>query len=184
MSSYYRLRFRGRGASKESLHDLSWWKDHISSLGGKPLIEGEPDLIIFSDASMLGWGATMNGMSANRPWTASDRLKHISELELLAAFHGLRAFADRASYISIKLLLHNTTAISCINNSGGTRSSDLRNLALEIVARCENRKIRISAVHLAGKANFIADYLSRRKSDSGDWTGRYSRRFEGSVTFE
>ena len=39
---------------RESLSDLDWWVNNVERVNGRPLSTHEPDLIIFSDASLLG----------------------------------------------------------------------------------------------------------------------------------
>ncbi len=53
---------------------------------GRPFSVRDPDLIIFYDASLSGWGASLNDASAKGSWADQDRLRHINELELMVAF--------------------------------------------------------------------------------------------------
>ena len=39
-----------------SKRDLTWWIDNINRCNGRPMSATEPDLAIFSDASLSGWG--------------------------------------------------------------------------------------------------------------------------------
>ena len=149
--------------------DLSWWVKNLSSCNGKPLRQNDPDLIIYSDASLSGWGGCCNGVTARGPWTSTDRLKHINELELTAAFHCIRSFASCAAGMSILLQLDNASAVAYINKRGGSRSDKLNRVALEIINWCENRRLDVQAVYLPGCLNFIADRESRRETDSSDW---------------
>ena len=167
--------FRGQAMETEiplnpdSLADLMWWRDHITDCPGKRLEELKPDIVIYSDASLDGWGATMNGACANGPWSSEQSGKHINELELLAAFYALRAFANRASNVTIHVMLDNATSVAYINKCGGTHSAPLRNLALKIISWCEQRRVYLQAFHVPGKQNFIADYQSHFYTDSSDW---------------
>ena len=154
---------------KLAIDDLLWWRDNVLSCSGKSLDDLKPDLIIYSDASLKGWGATMNGAAASGPWGLDESVRHINELELLAAFYALRSFASFASNVSIHLMLDNATAVAYINKCGGTRSESLRVLALELIRWCEIRHISIQAFHIPGLTNSIADYHSRFFSDSSDW---------------
>ena len=42
--------------NSESKRDLTWWIDNINRCNGRPMSATEPDLAIFSDASLSGWG--------------------------------------------------------------------------------------------------------------------------------
>ena len=95
----------------------------------------------------------------------SDSKKHIYVLELVAAFHASRYFADGAFGQSIRLFMDNSTAVYYVNKSGGSRSLELNRVAVAICNFCEERQISIKAVHLPGKLNIIADQESRRSQD-------------------
>ena len=152
-----------------SRQDLEWWKDNLEMGSGKSIAVGNPDLTIYSDASLTGWGAALNGALARGPWKEEDRHRHINELELLAALFALQSFTARASNVTIQLMLDNRTAVAYVNKSGGTRSEKLRIIASEIVHWCEDRGITLSAVYLPGALNVLADRLSRMRLDASDW---------------
>ena len=116
-----------------SVTNLLWWRNHIDQCAGKSLEELKPDLIIYSDASLDGWGAVMNDAYATGPWSSEYLAKHINKLEILAAFNALRAFAYNASNVSIHFKLDNATSVSYINRCGGTHSFKLREVALNII---------------------------------------------------
>lgn len=54
----------------------------------------------------------------------------------------------------------NSSAVSYKKNQGGSVIS-LLEIAKEIFLWCDERNIVVSAVHIAGKNNITADYLSR-----------------------
>ncbi|KZS08158.1 Uncharacterized protein APZ42_027944 [Daphnia magna] len=118
----------------KSKQDLVWWATNGIRSNGKPMSATEPDLIIYSDASLSGWGAVFNEVSTRGPWTLSDRNRHINKLELLAALNGLKAFTSRLRNSTIRLMLDNFTAVHYINKSGGTKSPALSAITAEIVA--------------------------------------------------
>jgi len=82
--------------SEGARSDLFWWATRFPHHNGNSLVEISPSLIICSDASLVGWGAVCGGVTANGPWSLSESKKHIKVLELVAAFHALRCFADGA----------------------------------------------------------------------------------------
>jgi len=58
--------------------------------------EGEPqvpDIVIETDASMLGWGAACSGVRTGGLWSQTERKNHINFLELLGATFAVKAFA-------------------------------------------------------------------------------------------
>lgn len=56
----------------DSLADIFWWKSNILTVNGRQITPLEPDFVIFSDASSSGWGASMNELTSNGPWTSVD----------------------------------------------------------------------------------------------------------------
>jgi hypothetical protein len=149
--------------------DLEWWVANIEKANGKMFFPREPDLEIFSDASLTGWGAVCNGVTTRGPWTVQDMNKHINELELLGAFFAIQTFSAKTSNIAIRIFLDNSTAVSYVNKCGGTKSAALTNTAKAISAWCEEKSISVEAVHLAGELNVIADRESRAEADTSDW---------------
>lgn len=48
----------------QSSEELQWWIDHLSEWNGKSFMKAQnPDIVIESDASFRGWGATSDGVS-------------------------------------------------------------------------------------------------------------------------
>lgn len=126
-------------------------------------------MVIESDASRSGWGASCLTKRTGGPWTKKEQTMHINCLELLAATLATKTFAKNKSRVSILLRIDNTTAVSYINNLGGTVSQELITLAKELWMWCLERNIHISAQHLPGALNVIADAESRSQRDRSDW---------------
>ena len=156
--------------SDEAREDLDWWISRLDQSMGKSFLTSDPDLVLFSDASMTGWGATDSNCSTGGKWSSYDVGRHINELELLAAFLALQYFANSSRNCSIRLNIDNTTAVAHINKSGGTRSPQLLEIALKIAKWSERRNIMLDAKYLPGALNIVADMESRRSfQDCGDW---------------
>ena len=85
---------------------------------------------------------------------------HINSLELLAAMLAVKTFLKDASGISVLLQLDNATAVANINNMGGTVSSQLTTLAKELWTWTFDKDIGLSAQHIPGVSNTIADIES------------------------
>ena len=149
--------------------DIDWWFSNLRSFNGKTMISDEPDVVIFSDASLTGWGACCEEITTRGPWILADKSRHINELELLGAFYALQVFTQHSSDISVQLYLDNSTAVSYINKCGGTRSKALCDLASCVINWCEFRNIQLSAFHLPGSLNVVADCESRSAMDASDW---------------
>ena len=47
--------------------ELTWWIENID-MASRPIMFGNPDITIATDASNLGWGAVCNGTKTGGPW--------------------------------------------------------------------------------------------------------------------
>ena len=48
--------------SESAKEELIWWIEHLSKWNGKSLVQKHPDVMIESDAPLIGWQAHSNGM--------------------------------------------------------------------------------------------------------------------------
>ena len=149
--------------------DLSWWRENLPLRNGNPLWQEEPSMIIYSDASLSGWGAACRDQSTGDPWTAEERTRHINVLELKASWLALRSFAGSMTGVTIEICSDSFTAVSYINHKGGTISKHLNAIALQMVNWCQQREIRLTATFIPGAANCRADRESRATPRAGDW---------------
>ena len=152
-----------------SLEELRWWVSNINFVNGSPIRPPAPTLFITTDASKTGWGAVCESQRTNGRWSVSERTQHINVLELKAAFLALKSFLKKQSHKVVCLRMDNTTAVAHVNNKGGTHSPCLLALTLERWRWCLERNIMISAQHVPGKLNTIADSESRVFNDSSEW---------------
>ena len=153
----------------DSLEELHWWVSNINSVNGSPIRPPAPTLFITTDACKTGWGAVCESQRTNGRWSDSEGTQHINVLELKAAFLALKAFLKNQSHKVVYLRMDKTTAVAHVNNKGGTHSPCLLTLTLELWHWCLERNIMISAQHVPGKLNTIADSESRVFNDSSKW---------------
>ena len=77
----------------DSCHrDLLWWSDASHLVGGVPLDLPHPGLLLFTDASDTGWGATLGSDHLSGLWTQEISLYSINHRELLAILYAIRGF--------------------------------------------------------------------------------------------
>ena len=150
------------------------WKNFIggctkSTLNGSPIRPPAPTLFITIDASKTGWGTVCESQRTNRHWSDRERTQHINVWELKAAFLALKSFLKNQSHMVVCLRMDNTAAVAHVNNKGGTHSPCLLAITLELWQWCLDRNIMISAQHVPGKLNTIADSESRVFNDSSEW---------------
>ena len=111
-------------------------------------------------------GAAHNNQSFGGRWSSTEKTEYINVLELQAAFFGLTSFCANMSDIHVKLELDNTTATAYINNMGGSKSDVLNQLAHEW---CISRSIWVTAAHIPGAHNIVADKQSRKFQEEHEW---------------
>ena len=103
--------------NEESKAGLEWWIAMLNRWNGRPILRLVPDLVIETDASLLGWGAATEQTSTGGLWSEQERTHHIRA-------GGALATKGREN-IHVLLKMDNTTAIAYINRMGGTRSQTL-----------------------------------------------------------
>ena len=155
--------------SQASREEVQWWQEHLSLWNGRTLLKHRQQLLIQSDASMTGWGAVCGGIWTGGPWSPEEQKMHINCLELSAATLAVQAFAKDWSGISILLQLDNQSAVAYINHLGGTVSLQLVQLAKILWLWALQRDIVLSAQHIPGVTNQVADAESRTTTDRLDW---------------
>ena len=106
--------------------------------------------------------------SANGQWSILEAHNHINYLEVLAALYALQAFVPNLQDVHVRLKLDNSTAVAYINKMGGIKSLSLNSLSRTLWEW--ERNILISAQHIPGKENLVADSLSREFSSNLEWS--------------
>ena len=147
----------------EAVSDLNWWcSANLGDLVPVPILKSEPDLSLFTDASLTGWGAYLStGEFVSGSWNKVDSNEHINFLELKTVLLALRTFRDALYKKSILVRSDNSTSVFYINKMGGTHSKKLCLLSLEIWNILLQNSITCRASHISGIDNTVADYLSR-----------------------
>ena len=89
--------------------------------------------------------------------------------KLPGAFLAVRSFCNDREDLTVHLMMDNSAAIAYVNHLGGTRSSALCSLVIDLWAWWLKRRIFLIASHLPGTQNTIANSLSRSVVDTHDW---------------
>lgn len=148
--------------------DFNWWLKHLGA-GYNPIRRFEFRLEIFSDATLIRWGAYASGQTTGGFWNQKERSLHINHLELLAATLALKSFASDLYDCEILLRVDNTTAVAYINRMGGVKFPALTKLARDIWQWAERHKIWLFASYIASTDNHEADKESRRIGLETEW---------------
>ena len=137
------------------------WSDPQSLLKGVPIVPPSFEVALYTDASTTGWGAHMDSLHTSGSWTPQESSLHINILELEAVSRALRHFVSSLSNKVVRIFTDNTTVAFYLNKQGGAHSPALSLRAEDTIRWCLDHNILLSAVHIAGKSNILADALSR-----------------------
>ena len=158
--------------SEDAKVEIRWWILNITQCT-RTLLERTPSLRHQTDASGLGWGASDGTTHIGGKWNESEQLRaninQINYLELLAVFHALKAFCCELSNAHVVVQVDNTTAVAYINGMGGSKSKDCNSLAKHLWGWCISRNIQVTAIHIPGASNKVADYKSRHFKVETEW---------------
>ena len=151
--------------------ELDWWVRCIDQWNGRTMIRPSPDLAvrITTDASKKGWGAVWQDQTTQGVWSEEEQLQHINVLELKSAYYALKAFTKQMTDVHVHLRVDNMSTVSQINKMGGPRSGQLLEVTQQLWDYCLSKKIMLTAEHLPGHLNQVADTQSRIYEDSSNW---------------
>ncbi len=155
--------------TQECRRSFSPWTDLAFLRAGVPLEQVSRHVVVTTDASSTGWGATCNGQAASGLWMGPRLLWHINCLELLAVHLAWRQFRPLLLGKHVLVRTDNTAAVSYINRMGGIRSRRMSQLARHLLLWSHTRLKSLRAVHIPGVLNRAADALSRQLTFPGEW---------------
>ena len=116
----------------EAREELTWWSQAARNHNAAPIIIPPPDLVIETDASLVGWGARCLDQRTGGLWSVKEQELHINALELTAVLLAIQTFTKERKHQHILVRTDNTTAKSYINHIGGTHSPTINAIALNI----------------------------------------------------
>ena len=122
-----------------------------------------------TDASKTGLGCSLHEAPTGGQWTPEEASEHIIFLEIKEVLLGLQSFIDQVSCKNSKVLIDNTTAISCINQMGTCHSEKLNCIVTEICQWCIQHDVWLTAAPILVPMNIIADQESRKVSSDLEW---------------
>ena len=138
---------------------------------GIPLHPPQPTQDLFTDASTVGWGATLGPHHAQGIWNSREKVLSINNLEMLAVLRASHQFQGLLQNKVTRLHSDNTTVVSYLKKEGGTQSTSLTELTSQILKWYDSVNAQIQPVHIAGHRNVYADSLSRAGvTQLGEWS--------------
>ena len=154
--------------SFDSIDDLDWWIKSLST-AIKTIDHKTPELILNTDASQIGWGASFLHAKTQGIWTDDEKQCYINKLELLAIKFGLQSLLTTVHDTHIRIQSDSTTAVSYITSMGGCLSKECDSIARDIWAWAIKRQNWLSAAFLPGKQNITANLLSLNFNSALEW---------------
>ena len=148
--------------------ELKWWSSNVLKSYNN-IWHKNPNFIISTDASKSGWGAVWEKNTASGLWLIEEAVCHINELEISAILFGLQSLMSELYNCHVKILSNNTTAVHCLNKMGTSHSYVCNKRVRDIWLWAQKRNIWLSASHIPGKENELADIESRRNETSTEW---------------
>ena len=152
-------------------NEIKWWIRNI--FDAFALIKlATFDLIIFSDASLQGWGGTDQVTQVGGRWNYIENKCHTNSLEYQVALFCLKAFCKNKTRLHVLLKRDNKKAVAYINKKGGTISASCNKLAKDIWKWARGQDIWITTSHVPGVKNTTttADLTSQRFYNKKEWS--------------
>lgn len=150
-------------------HFLRWWTLQRNVATGVPFNDDRPRRTLTTDASLTGWGATLDDLEMSGLWSSRETGLHINVLEARAILNAVSRWKHLLRNHAVTVRSDNTTSVAYINKEGGTRSRLLNETIWNLLTLCDRNNIALEATHLAGSDNRVADALSR-SPNPGEWT--------------
>ena len=145
---------------------IHWWVQNIDCQI-KSLRPSSPQLELYADASLTGWGASM-GTVQTGGHSAQEELDHINVLELKAILMGLSSLCKDHRDIHVRLRSDNIATVVGLGRVGSIKPR-LHAVIEEIFTWAESRGITLSAEHVKGLHNAEADFESRVRNLDAEW---------------
>ena len=153
--------------TKDAYDDLKWWIDNIDNSFNDICIPNH-DVVLTTDASLLGWGAVYNNLKTRGVWNFQERQFHINVLELKAILFGVTSLV-KAQHIHIKILTDSMNAVHSIRNMGSCRSPLCNAVVKDIWSWAISNSNWLSVSFIPGIINEIADRESRNHVFTTEW---------------
>lgn len=156
--------------SEEAKVEMKWWCDNIMACyNDVDADRGDPDLVIYTDASLTGWGCSSEIGRTGGHWDSVEAQNSINVLELKAALLALQSLVKDKSNLHIRLMMDNTTAVACVSKMGTSHSVACNLVTQDIWKFCIQHNLWLSAAYVPGKLNVEADEESRKENKDAEW---------------
>jgi len=145
----------------DAIEELQWWHSNIRTWKATTINATTPTMILTTDASKTGWGATLEGHATTHGFfNLETQARSSNYREMYAVFLAISAFKEKIHGQHLLLRTDNITTMFYINGQGGPHKhlNKLTKLIFWAVKQCQ---ASLKALHLPGDLNTRADELSR-----------------------
>ena len=152
--------------SEEMRKDIRWWKTFATPWNGTSFMlhpdwTPAPDIQLFTDSSgTIGFGAFYDGLWFNAHWSPEQLAMSIQWKELYPIILAALVWGNRWSAKKILFFSDNQAVVSCIR-TGTSHSKPMMALLRNLFLVAARLNFTVSARHVPGVQNCIADALSR-----------------------
>lgn len=158
LDGYIRLNLAARS-------DIKWWSMYVAQWNGTSMMtrfdKTHPTKMVTSDASgSWGCGAFCDSLWLQLQWPASMTQCHISVKEMIPVVISAALWGHQWSGQSVHFQSDNTSVVALIN-SGTSREDTLMHLMRCLSFIMAKFNFVVSASHIKGSHNVLADALSR-----------------------
>lgn len=154
--------------SADMKSELLWWCANAATQK-RDIFRAAADIEVFTDASTVGWGGSLHMVPTGGSWSLEELSLHINALELKAILFTLQAFTQELRNKHVKVFCDNTTAVTYVNEMGGTKSITCNDIAILIWDWCVANNAWVTCSHIPGKDNQVADAASRKVNAWHEW---------------
>jgi hypothetical protein len=157
--------------TQEIKEELAWWKHNLLKVEA-PIKRAQPDITLYTDASLKGWGCYDKELktSFGGRWDVDEDEQHINVLELKAVELALRTKCREVTDKHVKIFSDNMTTVASIRKQGSVRSPTCHEVAHRIWEFMLRQENWITIAHCPGVDNVEADKASREFNDETEWT--------------
>ena len=152
--------------SRACKQDIAWWGALLAEWNGVSFYERThweviPDVKIASDASgKLGYGVTYNELWFNGSWNKDQLGLSIAYKELFPIVLACVLWGEGWRKKRVQFECDNESVVAILRN-GTSKNEQIMNLIRHLFIVTTQCNFSISAIHVPGKSNGIADALSR-----------------------
>ena len=143
------------------IRSVEWWSIRRHLTTPISFLKNRETVTVVTDASTVGWGATVMDIPLRGVWSESERRLHINCLEMLAVLRVLQHSPDSLRQKHMSLHTDNMTVRSYLLKQGGTVSTILNRYTETVWQLLVKLNVTLSVAHISGCLNVLADKLSR-----------------------